>query len=67
MAGGVGGVAQPFPDGGGQLAGVVPGPFEDFGGVAQLVGELDQYCLLLVAVACRSEDLQEFVEGRGQR
>lgn len=63
------GRAEPFPGGGGQPApvGVVAGPFEDLGGVAQLFGELGQHGVLLVAVAGGGQGLKEFVEGGGHR
>ncbi|MBD0748111.1 hypothetical protein BG418_04970 [Streptomyces sp. CBMA152] len=43
--------------------GVVAGPFEDLGGVAQLFGELGQHQVLLVAVTGGGCELQECVEG----
>lgn len=47
--------------------GVVARPFEDLGGVAQLLGELGQHGVLLVAVAGAGQGLQEFVERGGYR
>lgn len=47
--------------------GVVARPFEDLGGVAQLLGELGQHGVLLVWVAGDRQGLQEFVEGGGHR
>lgn len=69
VAGGIRGRAQPFPGGGRELApvGVVARPFEDLGGVAQLLGELGQYGVLLVGFAGGGQGLQEFVEGGGHR
>ncbi|MGW5820861.1 hypothetical protein [Streptomyces noursei] len=47
--------------------GVVASPFEDLGGVAQLLGELGQHGVLLVSVASGGQGLEEFVEGGGHR
>ncbi|KPC71490.1 hypothetical protein ADL35_35440 [Streptomyces sp. NRRL WC-3753] len=63
------GVAQPFPGKAGELTpvGVVACPSEDFGGVAELLGELLQDLALLFGADGGVRGLQERVHDGGGR